>query len=197
MELILASQSPYRRAQLEHFGMRFRAVKPEVDEDALKARGPTDLGALTVFLATAKAQSLRARFPNDVLLGSDQIAELHGQRLDKPLTRERAALQLDRLQGDQHSLITSLALLVPGHEPWTASEFTVVKMRPLSADDINAYLDVDQPLDCAGSYKIEKAGLSLIERVSGHDPSAIQGLPLILLTEGLKARGLTVRQFWR
>lgn len=193
MQLILASQSPYRRAQLENFGVAFTAVKPEVDEEALKRSGPPELEYLTRFLSERKAESLRLKYPDALLLGSDQIAEVDGRRLDKPGTRERAIEQLEALQGRTHHLLTSLALILPDCLAWTATETTTVTMRKLSRAEIEAYVDLDKPLDCAGSYKIEKAGLSLISSIEGRDPSAIQGLPLILFCDGLRFLGVDLR----
>src|SRR5688572_14360609 len=93
-QIILASQSPYRRAQMEAFGLPFTAKSPNVDESALKAQGPQDLVELTVFLARKKAESLRNEFPDAVIIGSDQLAECEGRRLDKPGTKENAHAQL-------------------------------------------------------------------------------------------------------
>lgn len=191
--IILASQSPYRRAQLEAFGLKFTPMKPAVDEDALKRHGPSDLAELTRFLAKAKAESLRQSHPHALIIGSDQLVDLAGERLDKPGTRERARAQLLQMQGRSHRLITSVAL-VHGTEVFLHTEITTIRLRPLAASEIDDYLDVDQPYDCAGSYKIERAGIGLLESVSGNDPSAIQGLPLIGLCEGLRKLGIPI---WR
>lgn len=198
LKLVLASQSPYRAMQLKQFGVSFTAHKPTVDEEALKEIGPKEPIALTCFLAEQKALSLRSKFADHLILGSDQMAVLDKERLDKPGSREKAIHQLKRLQGKTHRLITSLALSSPLKEQplWVTTEITTVTMRPLTLSQIEAYLDMDQPYDCAGSYKIEKAGLSLIARVEGQDPSAIQGLPLIGLTQGLLHLGYALNDFW-
>jgi septum formation protein len=196
MQLILASQSPYRKAQLENFGVEFHAHKPLIDEEALKREGPADLVELTRFLARRKAESLRATFPQAVILGSDQLAELRGRRLDKPGTRARAKEQLTQMQGRSHRLITTLVV----HSPDLSQSFTditTIHMRRLSEADIEDYLDVDQPYDCAGSYKIEKAGIALVQLVESQDPSAIQGLPLISLTTALLKMGIPLSQLRR
>ncbi len=181
MQLILASQSPYRKAQLENFGLRVEAVKPTVDEEELKRQGPRDLPELTRFLAAEKAASLRARFPHAVILGADQIAELGEQRLDKPGTRAKACSQLLQLQGRSHRLLTSLVVLTPT-QTQVHTDITTIHLRTLNTQQIERYLDLDQPYDCAGSYKIEKAGLALVSRIESEDFSAIQGLPMIALT---------------
>lgn len=196
MHLLLASQSPYRRAQLESFGLAFTAERPDVDEAQLKKEGPSELTELTRFLAEKKALSLIRRFPEAVILGSDQLAELDGERLDKPGTREAAAAQLRKLSGKSHRLITSLAMIYKGRT-LLFTDITGIRMRKLSEDVISAYLDLDSPLDCAGSYKIEKAGLSLVEELESRDPSAIQGLPLLSLMRGLETFGIPVQALWR
>ena len=99
MQFILSSQSPYRKSQLQNFGLRFTAHPPQVNEEELKAQGPKDLIELTRFLAFHKAESLRARYPAAIILGSDQIAECAGERLDKPGNRARALEQLQKLSG--------------------------------------------------------------------------------------------------
>lgn len=195
MQIVLASQSPYRRLQLENFGLKFTAVRPKVDEEALKAEGPRDLAELTRFLAVSKAMSLREDFPAAVILGSDQLVEFQNQRLDKPGTREKAKAQLLKMQGETHHLITSLSVTA-ADRVLTFTDVTLVKMRRLSEGLVDAYLDLDEPFDCAGSYKFEKAGLGLIESVESADPSAIQGLPLLSLVKGLEGLGLHLNQLW-
>ncbi|MGE3682578.1 MAG: nucleoside triphosphate pyrophosphatase [Bdellovibrionales bacterium] len=197
MQVILASGSPYRKAQLENFGLRFEAHIPRVNEDELKRRGPTDLVELTRFLALEKAQSLRAGFPNAVLLGSDQLVEWNGSRFDKPGTPEAALAQLSTLQGRTHRLITSLAVLAPAQAALHFTDITEIRLRPLGLDDLKAYIALDQPLDCAGSYKIERAGMGLIETIESRDPSAIQGLPLISLTAAFCQLGIPLAKLWR
>lgn len=196
MHLILASQSPYRRLQLENFGVRFKAVQPKVDESALKLTGPTDLVALTVFLARAKAESLASIYPDAAIIGSDQLVDLDGRRLDKPGSREQAKHQLECLQGRKHRLITSLAVVYCGQSA-EFTDLTEIQLRTLDEETIEAYLDRDAPYDCAGSYKIEKAGLGIVERMQTQDPSAILGLPLIGLTKALSSLGIPLTQLWR
>ena len=195
MEIVLASQSPYRRAQLEAFGLKFTAAAPRVNEEELKRRGPPDLAELTRFLAGAKAESLREAHPQAVILGSDQLVECEGRRLDKPGTAERARAQLAGLSGRAHRLITSLVML-RGGERFVATDVTEIRFRPLSPELIAAYVALDEPLDCAGSYKIEKAGLGLVASLESADPSAIQGLPLLSLSRGLDALGVPLASLW-
>jgi septum formation protein len=196
MRIVLASQSPYRQAQLRDFGLTFETAPPAVDEEALKRSGPADPVELTRFLALKKAESLSAAYPDALIVGGDQMAEFNGERLDKPGTAARAIEQLRRLSGHEHRLITALAL-VSSRDSWVDVEITRLSLRPLDEATIQAYVAQDHPLDCAGSFKVEKAGLSLIESVSGRDPSAVQGLPLILLTRGLAHFGFSPADFWR
>lgn len=193
--LVLASQSPYRRAQLTQFGIHFRAEAPRVNEEELKPRGPKDLSELTRFLATEKAKSLSAEFPEAVILGSDQLVDLEGQRLDKPGSREGAIAQLKLLSGRTHRLITSLALLYKGNL-LLFTDITSIELKALSEAQIAAYVDQDQPFDCAGSYKIEKAGMALVKSLQSSDPSAIQGLPLLSLARGLDELGFGITDLW-
>lgn len=191
MRIILASQSPYRRAQLTQLGLKFTAARPEIDEDALKAKGPKDPSELTRYLALAKAESLAA--PDALVLGSDQLVDLDGERLDKPGTPEKACEQLARMAGREHRLITSLAL-VQGERREIFTDITRIRLKPLDPETISAYVKLDQPLDCAGSYKIEKAGLGLVESIVSEDFSAIQGLPILSLCRGLENFGVKI---WR
>ncbi len=196
MQLILASRSPYRRAQLENLGVEFTAVEPLADEAGLKTTGPKEAFELTRFLAFQKAESLRARFPQAVILGSDQIAEIDGRRLDKPGSKARAAEQLTLMQARTHRLVTSLCVIAPA-QIQTFSDITTIKLRSLSAGEIARYIEIDEPMDCAGSYKIEKAGMALVESIDSRDPSAIQGLPLLSLGEAFKKLGLSWTDLWR
>lgn len=193
MQIVLASSSRYRQAQLTAFGVPYVARPPTVDEDALKARGPSDPHELTRFLALEKARSVATA--EDIVIGSDQIAEFDGRRLDKPGTPERAAEQLRWLSGKTHRLVTSIAVL---HRERTliTTEITRLTLRTLDEATIAAYVALDQPLDCAGAYKIERAGLALVEKVDGADPSAIQGLPLIHLTRCLLELGYPPARLW-
>ncbi len=193
--LILASQSPYRRQQLENFGLKFTAHKPAVDEEKLKTEGPKDLTELTRFLAVKKAESLRAEFPNGVILGSDQLADLGGQRLDKPGSHKNAFAQLKQMSGREHRLITSLAMIFEDRTE-LFTDVTVIRLKALSDEHIEAYLQKDKPYDCAGSYKIERAGMSLVESIKSEDPSAIQGLPMLSLMRGLEKYKIAVSDFW-
>jgi septum formation protein len=194
--LVLASQSPYRRAQLESFGLKFITDKPLVDEEALKTQGPKDLAELTRFLSSKKALSLKLKYPNAVILGSDQLTDFHGERLDKPGSHERAFEQLKKMSGQEHRLITSLSVLF-GETTLNYTDVTRIRLKTLDPDLITAYLKADQPYDCAGAYKIERAGLCLVESIESKDPSAIQGLPMMSLMRAFDSLGINLTDHWK
>ena len=189
-DLILASTSPYRRALLERLGIAFRCVAPGVDEDTAKAE-TSDPAALAERLACAKAEAVAARFPQSVVIGSDQVAAVDGDVLGKPGDRERSVDQLSRLAGRTHDLITAVCVL-RGGERRTHLDRTRLAMRPLAREAIIRYVMLDDPTDCAGSYKIESAGIALFERIETADFTAITGLPLIALVAMLKEFGIDV-----
>jgi septum formation protein len=202
--LILASQSPYRKMQLREMGLKFLARRPTVEEEALKkkftiserrrGRRP-DLGRLAKYLALQKANSIARGQPSAVVIGGDQLLALatgsKTVRLDKPGTPARAQQQLRKLSGRTHYLITAIAVVGPGRRPLVFKVVARIRMRKLTTHEIKAYLARDKPFDCAGSYRLEKAGLTLIERISVSDPSALVGLPKMKLAQALRAWGLS------
>lgn len=177
--LVLASTSRYRRALLERLGLPFEAAAPDYEEEHDLALPPEEL---VIELARRKALSLAPRFPDALIVGSDQVAELEGEILLKPGTEERARDQLARLAGRTHRLLTGLAV----HEPATgrteqALDVHEMCLRPLTAEQVADYIDRERPLDCAGAYKIEGSGIGLFEALRGEDYTAIIGLPLTKL----------------
>lgn len=187
MNVILASASKYRRQQLEQIGLRFQAISAKIDEDSLKDESlkPQDLCEL---LAKAKAKSLQDDFSDEIIIGCDQLVQFQSQILGKAHTVEKARAQLKKLSGQTHELITSMHILYKD-QAITHTDITRLTMRPLSDQDINDYVMQDQPLDCAGSYKLEKAGISLFQSIQSEDHSAIIGIPLIALTDILLKLG--------
>jgi septum formation protein len=188
--LVLASTSPYRRELLARLCVPFTCDRPGVDEDVVK-RSLTDPLAIVQELARQKARAVAARHPTAIVIGSDQAAVLDDDVLDKPGTTERAIVQLGRLQGRAHRLLTAVAIVHPGG----IAEFvdtTTLHMRALSAAEIERYVHAERPLDCAGSYQIEKLGITLFERIDGGDQTAIIGLPLLRLGHELRALGLSL-----
>jgi septum formation protein len=192
LPLVLASSSPYRREQLVRLGVRFRWRAPLLDEEAMKAT----LGGLSPAeqarqLATAKALSLRVEEPESTLIGSDQLVALDGRILGKPGSPEGAVAQLLELAGRSHELVTALAVH-HGDEVVTHVDVATLTMRALDRAEVERYVAVDRPVDCAGSYKLERQGIALFERIVAEDHSAITGLPLIALVSILRRRGYAV-----
>jgi len=177
--LVLASTSRYRRALLERLGLPFEAAAPDYEEEHDLGLSPDEL---VLELARRKAFSLAPRFPDALIVGSDQVAELEGEILLKPGTEARAREQLARLAGRTHRLLTGLAV----HEPATGRTEQVLDvhemcLRPLTGEQIADYVARERPLDCAGAYKIEGVGIALFEALRGEDYTAIIGLPLTRL----------------
>ena len=187
-DLVLASTSTYRRDLLQRLRVPFSCVAPGVDEAALKATR-LDPMALAAELAQRKARAVAARHPGAIVIGSDQVATIDGEVLDKPGTAARAVAQLQRLQGREHQLLTAVSIVHPGGEA-NFGDVTRLCMRVLSAAEIERYVAQDQPLDCAGSYKIESLGIALFAAISCEDQTAIVGLPLLRLAAELRQLGL-------
>lgn len=188
--LILASTSPYRRSLLERLGLAFTCVAPHVDETALPGETPQ---ALAGRLALAKAQAVAALHPQAVVIGSDQVAELHGQALGKPGTHARALAQLQRMSAQPVLFHTAVAVVCQA-SAFAAADLAQVRvqMRRLSPARIEAYLRAEQPYDCAGSAKSEGLGIALIERIDSDDPTALIGLPLMRTLRLIEQAGLAV-----
>ncbi|MFA7094935.1 MAG: Maf family nucleotide pyrophosphatase [Gammaproteobacteria bacterium] len=188
--LVLASTSPYRRELLGRLGLAFETAAPEVDESRIPEEFPE---ALVRRLAEAKARAVAARFPEALIIGSDQVAIVDGMILGKPGTHVAAAAQLHRLSGRRVTFLTGLCLLNAnsGRVQLDVIPFHVI-FRTLTEDMVENYLRREQPYDCAGSFKSEGLGIALFERLEGDDPTALVGLPLIRLSRMLEAENLPV-----
>ncbi|HET9112787.1 MAG TPA: Maf family nucleotide pyrophosphatase [Burkholderiales bacterium] len=188
--LVLASTSTYRRELLNKLRVPFTVVAPRVDETPLSGETP-DAAALR--LSALKARAPAAEFPDALIIGSDQIASLNGNHIGKPGNHHSAVAQLRRMSGKELVFHTALSLynsrtgnlqscIVP----------TTVKIRHLTDAQIEHYLLKDQPYDCAGSARSEGLGIALMSSMSGEDPNALVGLPLIALTAMLFDEGWDV-----
>lgn len=189
MNLILASTSPYRKALLQRLSVSFTCENPKVDEDSFKAKNlaPKDLAQT---LACEKAKAVFARHPGSIVIGGDQLAEVEGVILGKPHTPENALKQLQLMRGRAHRLLTAVHILGPGIDiPHLA--VTTLHMRDLSDSELKSYIELDQALDCAGSYKIEEHGIKLFSKIECDDMNTIQGLPLIWLQTQLMKLGVS------
>jgi septum formation protein len=190
--LVLASTSRYRRELLARLVTDFRVIAPEVDETPLKNEAPL---ALAVRLAEAKALAVARSAPGAIVIGSDQVAELDGRAVGKSGSREAAIAQLAASSGRTLAFHTAIAVVDARRSPpaiRAACDRTEVVFRTLSADEIERYVDRENPIDCAGSFKAEAAGIALFERIRSEDPTALIGLPLIALAKLLRAAGFTL-----
>jgi septum formation protein len=188
--VLLASTSPYRRDLLRRLLPDFECVAPGVEESALRHAGdvPAELAAR---LASAKAAAVAALRPDAIVIGSDQVATVDGSVLGKPGSTRRAIEQLQSLSGRVHQLHTAVSVQVRG----TRRDFlntTDLRMRSLTSDEIDRYVARDQPLDCAGSYRIESLGIALFDEIRTDDFTAIIGLPLRELAAVLRELGVAV-----
>lgn len=186
--LVLGSTSPYRRELLQRLRLPFDCDAPRVDETPRSGEAPA---ALAKRLAREKAREVAARHPDAVVIGADQVAELDGQAIGKPGDHDRAVAQLRAMCGRQVVFHTALAVLRPatGYAGEALAPVTV-RFRALRDDEIEAYLRLEQPYDCAGSAKCETLGIALLEAIHSDDPTALVGLPLIRTAALLRAAGL-------
>lgn len=187
MSLILASTSRYRQSLLQRLQVPFDTRSPGVDENALPGEPPD---ALAQRLAERKATAIAQREPHAWVLGSDQVASLGGGVLGKPGNHARARAQLVASSGREVTFFTAVAL-VEGKSGRSASEVlrTVVRFRHLGEAEIDRYLDLEAPFDCAGSFKCEGLGIVLFDAVHSDDPTALEGLPLIATARLLRDAG--------
>ena len=188
-ELILASTSRYRRSLLERLQLPFRCEAPEVDEQARPGEAPQ---ALAQRLAAEKARAVSRRHPAALVLGSDQVASLDGQALGKPGNPGNACAQLRASSGRALRFHTAVSIARGGVELDRCCVDTLVQFRDLSAEQIEDYVDREQPLDCAGSFRWEALGIALFRSLESTDPTALEGLPLIETVSMLERNGFTV-----
>lgn len=186
--LVLGSTSRYRRMLLERLGLPFTVAAPDVDETPLPGEVPA---ATALRLAEAKARAVAARYADALVIGSDQVADCDGVAISKPGNRATALEQLRMLSGRTIVFHTGIALAnaASGH---CRSELVEVAstFRALADDEIVAYVDREQPFDCAGAVRSESLGIALFERIGNDDPTALIGLPLIALARLLRAEGV-------
>jgi septum formation protein len=186
--LILASTSRYRRELLERLRLPFDIQSPEVDESARAGESPSELAQR---LALAKAEAIADRFPNAVVIGSDQVADLDGDAIGKPGSHANATRQLRRLSGRTAVFQTAVAVVRrdTGYAQVLLAQVTV-RFRVLDDDQIETYLRAEQPYDCAGSAKCETLGIALLDAIESDDPTALVGLPLIRTCCLLRGAGI-------
>lgn len=188
LPLILASSSSYRQALLAKLHMPFSICAPNIDESPHLNEPPS---ALVQRLAEDKAQTVANQHPRHLIIGSDQVVSLRDDILGKPGTVEHAAAQLEKMSGQQVRFYTGLCLLnSETGESRSLVETYDVSFKHLTQAQIQQYIALENPLDCAGSFKSEGLGITLLTQLSGRDPNTLIGLPLIALTELLTQMGL-------
>jgi septum formation protein len=190
--LILASGSPYRRELLERLRLPFEVMAPDIVETPLAGEAPE---ATALRLAREKAAAVAARAPGSIVIGSDQVATLDGEQIGKPGDHARALAQLQKMRGRKVVFHTALCVWDARASALTGPAQleniqTVVTFRNLDDAELDAYLRIEQPYDCAGSAKNEGLGIAILERIDSSDPTALTGLPMIALTAMLRKAGV-------
>jgi len=189
--LVLGSGSPHRRALLERLGLPFIQDTPGIEERIAPGETPAEA---VMRLARAKASCVLERHPDAVVIGSDQVAVRGEEVLGKPGDTAEAVAQLTRSAGRHVEFLTGVCVLSGAHpdSPQEHMDITRVVFRPLGAEEIISYVQREQPLDSAGSFRAEGLGIALFERIDSQDPTGLVGLPLIWLTQALRRFGLPV-----
>ncbi|MCB9091253.1 MAG: septum formation protein Maf [Halobacteriovoraceae bacterium] len=190
-KIILASNSPYKRALLGKLGIPFTAVKPSFNEECYDKNPNHDHRELSLQLAYLKGESLVDG--SSIVISADQLCSFENEILSKPGNHATAIKHLKKLQGKTHKLITSYCLF---HSDGVIkrTDITTLTMKKMSDQEIEDYLKLDTPYDCAGAYKIEEAGIALFDNILCDDFTAIMGLPLIQLSQDLKSLGV---ELWK
>ncbi|MDG3087619.1 Maf family protein [Vibrio hannami] len=189
LNLILASTSPFRKSILEKLGVSFTVAQPDFDESPFNKEKPEQL---VKRLALGKAKSCFSSSPA-VIIGSDQVCVIDGEIVGKPHTKEKAIEQLSKASGKQIHFYTGVAVYntQTGSEQVELDTFTV-HFRNLTHRQIESYINKEQPLNCAGSFKSEGLGIALFNKLEGKDPNTLIGLPLITLIDMLAKEGIEV-----
>jgi len=186
--LVLGSTSSYRRALLARLGIPFEVAAPGVDEAALSGESPA---ATAVRLSEAKARAVAARYPDAVIIGSDQVADCDGRPIGKPGDRDTAIRSLTELSGRTVVFHTGVALVDAASGRCQRDIVAVTSVfRTLTMSEIETYLDREAPYDCAGAVKSEALGIVLFDSITSSDPTALIGLPLIALSRMLRNEGI-------
>lgn len=191
--LVLASSSAYRRELLSRLQLPFDVAVPDIDETPLPGETPS---ATALRLAREKAAAVALTLPGRIVIGSDQVATLDDEQIGKPGNHANALAQLQKMRG--HEVVFHTALCVwdgRAADPAAGAQIediqTVVTFRDLPDAELDAYLRIEQPYDCAGSAKNEALGIAILERIDSADPTALTGLPLIALTGMLRRIGVS------
>ena len=190
LPLILGSGSKYRREILDRLHLNYDVVKPDIDESAISSESPQQLVGR---LAEAKARAVEKRmtYDNAIIIGSDQVAVCDGNILGKPGNYENAVRQLSSFVGKTVTFYTGLAVFnTEAQQCEVRVEPFEVEFRQLTAEEIERYVELENPFDCAGSFKSEGLGISLFSGLKGNDPNTLIGLPAIALLDMLRTHGI-------
>ncbi|AFJ03786.1 hypothetical protein Q7C_2665 [Methylophaga frappieri] len=188
--LILGSSSPYRATLLDKLHLDYQVASPQIDESPLLGESPAQL---VLRLAENKARKVAESHPDSLIIGSDQVAVLNNKIMGKPGTTEKAIKQLTEASGNMVTFLTGLALFnARTGTMQSLVEPYEVHFRSLTTQQITRYIEKEQPLDCAGSFKSEGLGISLFQALNGQDPNSLIGLPLIQLVNFLASEGVDV-----
>jgi len=188
--LILGSSSPFRRELLARLNLSFSVISPDIDESALPNEKPEETA---LRLAQAKARKIAELYTNALIIGCDQVATLDGIQLGKPITHANAVKQLSMMRGRSVTFHSALCLYNSATKHMQAEVVPyIVEFRDVSNAQIENYLRIEQPYNCAGSAKSEGLGIALIAAMHGDDPNALIGLPLIKLISMLQIEGIAV-----
>tara|TARA_B100001093_G_scaffold13531_1_gene12515 strand:- start:881 stop:1459 length:579 start_codon:yes stop_codon:yes gene_type:complete len=188
-QLVLATESQYKKNILKRLQIDFLADAPKIDETPLQGESAR---ALTERLAMTKAAVVALRHPDTIIISTDQSASVFGEMLDKPEDETEALNMLKTLSGRQVSFFTTVGFAAPGEPIKIHTEEVVVTIRHLEDAEILRYVAKDQPLECAGSFKVESLGISLFYAVESRDPTALEGLPLIRVCQWLRDHGFKI-----
>ena len=186
-DLVLASSSEYRKRQLASLGFQFQTIAPDIEECPQAKEQPS---ALVLRLATLKARIVAQKLPQSVVIGSDQVGSCNGELLLKPIVFQKALSMLLSFRGQTVIFYSAVAVIAPQRKVLCDVITTVVQFRDFDRSEAMNYLQIDQPLDCAGAFKSEAHGSLLFRSVQSEDPSALIGLPLIRTAEFLRDVGI-------
>lgn len=192
LPVVLGSTSPFRAALLGKLMLPFETAAPDIDETAMPGESPE---ALVTRLTREKAEAVAKQHPEQLVIASDQMAVFAGKPIGKPLDHATAVAQLSRFSGHTITFLTGLGVLhhASGRYQFSLERFNV-HFRTLSERQIEAYLQLEKPYQCAGSFKSEGLGITLFDKLEGDDPNTLVGLPLIRLTQFLSNEGIELPQ---
>lgn len=188
-QLVLATESQYKKNILKRLQVDFVSDAPNIDETPLQGESAK---TLTERLAVAKATAVALRHPDKIVISTDQSASVFGKILTKPKEETKAVKMLKTLSGQKVTFFTTLGFAAPGQSAKLHTEEVVVTIRQLEEAEILRYLAQDRPLDCVGSFKVESIGIGLFHAIESRDPTALEGLPLIGLCQYLRDHGFKI-----